>query len=73
MNGFICGPRIYEYDGWTFEYGHYICWPLKKDGEPRKRAGKKFYDMLDRFFAQTKEEQENCRVGGGFIAIGGEE
>lgn len=73
MTGFMCSTPIYEYDGWFFEYGPRICWPLCKDGEPRKRAGNKFYDMLDRFFAQTEKEQESCRVGGGCIRIGGEE
>ena len=71
MNGFICGPRIYEYEGWIFEHGHYICWPLKKDGEPRKRAGRKFYDMVGRFVALSEEEQEKHRVGGGCIRMGG--
>lgn len=69
MTGFLCSPPLYEYDGWFFQYGHYICWPLCKDGEPRKRAGKKFYDMLDRFFALSEEEQESYRVGGGCIAL----
>lgn len=69
MTGFLCSSPIYEYEGWFFEYGPRICWPLCKDGEPRKRAGNKFYDMLDRFFAQTEKEQENCRVGGGCIAL----
>ena len=70
MTGFICGPRIYEYEGWIFEHGHYICWPLKNDGEPRKRAGDKFYAMLDRFFSLPEEEQEKHRVGGGCIRFG---
>ena len=71
MTGFMCSPPLYEFEGWSFEYGYNGPWPWTKDGEPRKRAGKKFYDMLDRFFAQTKEEQENCRVGGGCMRIGG--
>ena len=73
MTGFVCSPPLYEVEGWFFEYGHHICWPLCKDGEPRKRAGDKFYDMLDRFLALSKEEQENCRVGGGCMRFGGEE
>lgn len=72
MTGFLCSSPIYEYEGWFFEYSPRICWPLCKDGEPRKRAGDKFYDMLDRFFAQTEKERENCRVGGGCIRIGGD-
>ena len=71
MTGFMCSPPLYEFEGWFFEYSPHICWPLRKDGEPRKRAGDKFYDMLDRFFAQSQKEQDACRVGGGCIAIGG--
>ena len=73
MTGFMCATPLYEFEGWYFQYGHHICWPLCKDGEPRKRAGDKFYDMLDRFLALSKEEQESYRVGGGCIAIGGKE
>ena len=62
---FLCGPRIYEYDGWTFEYGMTTCWPLKKDGDPMKRAGRKFYAMIHKFFALTDKEQATYRVGGG--------
>ena len=71
MTGFMCSPPLYEYEGWFFEYGHHICWPLCKNGEPRKRAGRKFYDVVDRFLALSEEEQERYRVGGGCIAIGG--
>jgi hypothetical protein len=70
MTGFLCSPRLYKYDGWFFEYGHHICWPLCKDGEPRKRAGDRFYDMIHKFLALPEEEQERYRVGGGCIAIG---
>jgi len=71
VHGWICGPKVYEFEGWFFEYGHHICWPLRKDGEPRKRAGDKFYDMIDRFFAQSQKEQDACRVGGGCVSIYG--
>ena len=71
MTGFICSLPLYEFEGWFFEYGRHISWPLCKDGEPRKRAGDKFYDMLDRFLALPEEERESYRVGGGCIAIGG--
>ena len=71
MTGFICSPPLYEFEGWYFEYGPYICWPLCKDGEPRKRAGNKFYDMVDKFLALPEEEKERYRVGGGCMPIGG--
>lgn len=46
----ICSPSIYEYDGWKFEV-HSYCgpWPLRKDGEPRKRAGRKFWKMIEKW------------------------
>jgi hypothetical protein len=65
VHGFLCGPRIYEYNGMTFEYGPTICWPLRKDGEPRARAGAKFYDHIDGFFKLSDDEKETYRVGGG--------
>jgi hypothetical protein len=66
MNTFLCGPKIYEYDGWIFEF-HYWCgpWPLKKDLELRKRAGKKFWNMFEKFNKIPIKEKENYRVGGG--------
>ena len=69
MTGFICSPPLYEFEGWYFQYGHHICWPLCKDGEPKKRAGNKFYDMIDKFLALPEEEQERYRVGGGCMAL----
>lgn len=65
VHGFLCGPRIYEYKGWSFEYGMTGAWPLRKDGEPRARAGRKFYAMIGEFFALTEEEKAEYRTGGG--------
>lgn len=64
-HGWICGPRIYQFEGWRFEYGNVFPWPLRKDGELRKRAGRKFYTMIKRFDSLSKDEQEKHRVGGG--------
>ena len=61
--GFLCGPRLYEFEGWFFEES--ACngpWPLLKNGEPRKRAGRKFWQMWKRFAAVDKRQY--C-VGGG--------
>jgi hypothetical protein len=64
--GWICGPRLYEFEGWFFEFGAYGGpWPLRKDGEPRKRAGKKFWEMFTRFLALPEGQKKSCRVGGG--------
>lgn len=72
MSTIICYPHIYEYEGIVFEIPHISSpWPVKKDGSPCARAGKKFYDMLERFFALPKEEQEKHHLGGGCVRIGG--
>jgi hypothetical protein len=58
-------PVFYEFDGWKFEYSRtkpFGPWPLKKDFEPRARAGKKFYQMFGRFIALPEKEQEKFRV-----------
>ena len=67
--GWICRPTIYEFDGWIFEYHQTSVWPLKKDGEPRKRAGKRFYDMLGRFLELDEETRKQHRVGGGCVSF----
>jgi len=66
--GFICGPRLYEYDGWFFEE-HAYCgpWPLKKNDDPRERAGRVFWKMWAKFDKLSKEEKLKYRVGGGCI------
>ena len=70
MKGYICGPRIYEYNGWLFEINAASGpWPLRKDGEPRRRAGDKFYDMFAEFDRLPKSKQETYRVGGGCVSI----
>lgn len=56
---------VYQFEGWLFEYGKYLYqtpWPLRKDFEPRKRAGRKFYDMLGRFLELSEEERGRYRV-----------
>jgi len=68
--GFLCGPRIYKYDGWDFEI-HSFCgpWPLKKNGDPCKRAGRIFYKMWERFDKLSEEEKVKYCLGGGCIAF----
>ena len=70
--GWICGPRLYEFEGWFFEV-HSFCgpWPLKKDGDLRKRAGRKFWAMWKRFDALSDEDQKKYRVGGGCLMLRG--
>lgn len=56
---FICGPSLYKFEGWFFEL-HSYCgpWPLCKDGELRKRAGRVFWKVWERFNALSNEEKE---------------
>lgn len=69
-NGFICRPRIYEFGGWLFEVpGIGGPWPLKKDGLPRKRAGRKFYKVISVFDTLSDSEQDSFRMGGGCRAF----
>jgi hypothetical protein len=72
-NGFVCGPRLYRFEGWFFEF-HSYCgpWPLRKDGELRARADRKFWQMIERFQALPKAEQETYRAGGlgGCVPLG---
>jgi hypothetical protein len=66
IHGYICGPRLYEFEEWFFEEGSYGGpWPLRKDGELRKRAGRKFWKMWTKFDAMTDAQKKKCRVGGG--------
>ena len=69
VSGFMCGPRLYKYAGWFFEFGYCGPWPLKKDGELMKRAGRKFYKDLKPFFNMADKQKSKYRVGGGCIAI----
>lgn len=60
----ITQHKIYEFEGWLFEYYRtkpISPWPLKKDHEPRKRAGRLFWDMFERFSLLTVKKQELCR------------
>ena len=68
ITGVICGPRLYDYEGWFFEFhSHLGPWPLTKDGSPFKRAGKKFYDMFHRFNELAGDEKDKFMVGGGCV------
>jgi len=69
-HGWLCGPKVYDFDGVTFEFSPMIGpWPLKKNGDPKKSAGEKFYAFYNRFSSMTTEEQEKYRVGGGCVRI----
>lgn len=66
LHGIICFASIYKYKGWLFEYRPYTGpWPLKKDGEPREKAGRRFYKVFSEWFDLPEDEQKLTRVGGG--------
>ena len=65
---YICSPAVYEFEGVKFEIPAYSGpWPLTKNGDPRKRAGRTFYALVRRFFALPEDEQEKHRIGGGCV------
>jgi hypothetical protein len=56
---------FYQYKGWIFDWSRnkpFSPWPYKKDFEPRKRAGIKFYKDISSFFELPAKEQEKFRV-----------
>mgnify|MGYP006935478085 CR=1 FL=1 len=63
----ISRPRVYHYDGWIFEVSPVNVWPLTKTGEPRKKAGEKFWKVYALFDSLPKETKEKYRLGGGNI------
>jgi hypothetical protein len=65
IHGWVCGPKIYEYKGWIFEHDYLGTWPLRKDLEPRKKAGAVFWNLLEEFMKLPEDEQKQYRIGGG--------
>ena len=68
----ICAAKVYEFDGWTFEDSYCGPWPHKKDGELRKRAGRRFWAVYYAWSKLPEAEREKFRIGGGcqFIQLG---
>ena len=71
MNGWICGPRIYRFEGWLFERPSYgQPWPIKEDGTQYKRAGRVFWKMIQRFERLPSDEaRDKFREGGGCVLV----
>lgn len=64
----ICTTPAYKYKGWLFEYKPNIgAWPLKKDGEPRKRAGMVFWETFQEFYELSDEVKKQHRISGGCL------
>lgn len=66
VSGVICTTPVYKYKGWLFEYHKYFGpWPLKKDFEPRKRAGRVFWGLFSEFNSLNEDEKKKYRIAGG--------
>jgi hypothetical protein len=67
-HGYLCLPRVYSWRGWTWEDGMYSGpWPLRKDGEPRARAGRVFWKVWSEWEDLPEDEKQKTRVGGGCV------
>lgn len=61
--GLMCSPRIYHYQGWLFECHSYLgYWPLKKNGNPRERAGQRFWELVAQFERLPENKKRQYRV-----------
>ena len=63
-HGIVCLTDFYSYGGFTFEWNNYIG-PVKvrkRDLEPAKRTGRRFYKMIDRWVKLSRKEMEKHRV-----------
>jgi len=70
LQGFVCGPRLYEFSGWRFEWPAYGGpWPVRQDGELYARAGRCFWRMIAQFQALPEAERAQYRVGGGCVPL----
>lgn len=67
FHGLICSHRIFEFKGWTFEESCCGPWPLRKDGEPRERAGRVFWKVVAEWQDLPEDEKQKTRVGGGCV------
>ena len=61
-------PKTYQFNGINFEVSPIgMPWPLRKDGEPKARAGRGFYSKIKPWLDMAPEFQEAYRTGGGTI------
>ena len=65
VRGILTLANIYEYGGFTFEYHAYLGpTKLKKDLEPAKREGRKFFKVITEWDKLSKKQKEKTRVSG---------
>ena len=63
---YMCSPRVYKFGGWVFEYSGYgTPWPLKKNCDPRERAGRMFWRVITKFEKLSQDERLEYCIGGG--------
>ncbi len=52
-------PKIYEFNGVEFECGTITGpWPLKKNGNPKARCGKRFYKRIQEWSKMKDADRE---------------
>lgn len=52
---------VYQFNGWVFEWRRgrpFSPWPIKKNGEPRACAGRKFYSDITEWLNMSDEDQD---------------
>lgn len=60
-------PKSYTFNGVDFEMTYSGPWPLKKDGDPKARAGRGFYKRIKDWCKMTDADREKYRTGGGCV------
>ena len=62
--GFVCWSSRFLFDGYYFEW-HEYCGPtqLRKDGMPRVRSTKGFWDAIEKFCKLSEDERKQYEVG----------
>ncbi len=64
-HGIITLANIFKYQNFYFEFHSYLGpVKLKKDLEPAKLSGRKFYKMINRWDKLTKKQKEKTRIYG---------
>ncbi|MCB1202483.1 MAG: hypothetical protein KDK41_17710 [Leptospiraceae bacterium] len=61
-NAILCYNRAYRYKGYFFEVGFPGPHELRKDGDPKERFSKGFWDAATEFMNLPKEEQKQYEV-----------
>jgi hypothetical protein len=67
---YICGPRLYEYNGVIIEMS--ACsgpWASNRNGDPYQRLPAKVKKAIDEWWMLPEEEQNKYRVGGGCVRL----